>query len=50
MYQHNNNKKLFGSEDSDWKQVSKTRKEFYNTDKNVQVERDQEKSAYKLKC
>lgn len=49
MYQHNNNK-LFGSECSDWKQVSKTRKEFYNTDKNVQVEWDQDKFGNKLKC
>lgn len=50
MYQHNNNNKLFGSECSDWKQVSKTRKEFYNTDKNVPVEWDQDKFGNKLKC
>lgn len=44
------NIKVFGSEGSDWKQVSKTRKEFYNTDKNVQLGWYQEKNANKLKC
>lgn len=51
MYHHCKKKfKLFGLEGSDWKQVSKTRKEFYNTDKNVQLGYDQDKFANKLKC
>lgn len=41
---------LFGSDSSDWKQVSKPRKEFYNTDKNIQLGWDQDKFGNKLKC
>lgn len=43
-------KKSLGLEGSHRKQVSKTRKEFYNTDKNVQLGWDQDKFANKLKC
>lgn len=52
IYQHWEKKKfkLFGSEGSDWKQISKPRKEFYNTDKNIQLGWDKDKFGNKLKC